>query len=179
MDADDICMPRRIERQLAFMEKNLDADVCGTYIEEFGDGINYSKVVKYPLTHGKMLIFFKKRVPIAHVSSFFRISYFEKAGLYRVNGHFNNGDTLMWMDGFTSGCRFANIDYVGVKVRVSQDFFGRRGGWKKTVADFKNRLTVNKKLNFGPMAYLYAFAVAFVNMMPPVMKKYAYKHLRQ
>ena len=179
MDADDISMPERLKKQLDCMNENPSIDVCGTYIEEFGDGIEYAKVVSYPLTHNAMLGFFKKRVPIAHVSAFFRRSYFKKAGLYEVEGHFNNGDTLMWMKGFASGCRFANIDYVGVKVRVSQDFFGRRGGWKKTVADFKNRLTVNKKLNFGPVAYLYAFAVAFVNMMPPVMKKYAYKHLRQ
>jgi len=178
MDADDVSMPERLERQLNFMNKNPDIDVCGTYIEEFGDGIEYAKVVTYPLTHNIMLNFFKKRVPIAHVSAFFRGSYFKKAGLYKVEGHFNNGDTLMWMKGFSSGCRFANIKYIGVKVRVSQDFFGRRGGWKKTVSDFKNRLTVNKELNFGFSAYFYAVAVAVVNMMPATLKKYAYKYLR-
>ena len=178
MDADDISMPGRLERQLSFMNKNLDIDVCGTYIEEFGDGIEYVKVVTYPLSHDAMLGFFKKRVPIAHVSAFFRRRYFEKAGVYEVKGHFNNGDTLMWMKGFASGCRFANIEYIGVRVRVSQDFFGRRGGWKKTVSDFKNRLMVNKELHFGLSAYFYAVAVASVNMMPPIMKKYAYKYLR-
>jgi len=178
MDADDVSMSERLERQLDFMNENLDIDVCGTYIEEFSDSIEYAKVVTYPLTHNAMLGFFKKRVPIAHVSAFFRWRYFEKAGLYDVEGHFNNGDTLMWMKGFSSGCRFANIGYIGVKVRVSQDFFGRRGGWNKTVSDFKNRLTVNKKLNFGLLAYFYAVAVATVNMMPPALKKYAYKYLR-
>lgn len=179
MDADDISMPERLERQLDFMNENLNIDVCGTYIEEFGDGIDYAKVVTYPLTHKDMLSFFKKRVPIAHVSAFFRRRFFEKAGLYEVGGHFNNGDTLMWMSGFTSGCRFANIEYIGVNVRVSQDFFGRRGGWKKTVSDFKNRMIVNKNLHYGFSAYYYAVAVAIVNMLPPTLKKYAYKYLRQ
>jgi glycosyltransferase involved in cell wall biosynthesis len=179
MDADDVSMPERLERQLDFMNENLDIDVCGTYIEEFGDDIEYTKVVTYPLTHNAMLGFFKKRVPIAHVSAFFRRRFFEKAGLYEVDGHFNNGDTLMWMKGFASGCRFANIGFIGVKVRVSQDFFGRRGGWKKTVSDFKNRMTVNKNLHYGFSAYFYAVAVASVNMMPSTLKKYAYKYLRQ
>jgi hypothetical protein len=161
------------------MDNNSYIDVCGTYIEEFGDGIQYNKVVTYPLNHNSMLNFFKKRVPIAHVSAFFRRSYFEKAGLYEVDGHINNGDTLMWMNGFASGCWFANIDYIGIKVRVSKDFFGRRGGWKKVASDFNNRLTVNKKLNFGISAYYYAFAVALVNLLPSTMKKYAYKYLRQ
>ena len=179
MDADDVSMPERLERQLDFMNKHSDIDVCGTYIKEFGDGIEYAKVVTYPLTHNTMLSFFKNRVPLAHVSAFFRRRFFEKAGLYEVGGHFNNDDTLMWMKGFASGCRFANIEYIGVKVRVSQDFFGRRGGWKKTVSDFKNRMTVNKNLHYGFSAYFYAVAVASVNMMSPTMKKYAYKYLRQ
>jgi hypothetical protein len=161
------------------MNKHSDIDVCGTYIKEFGDGIEYAKVVTYPLTHNTMLSFFKKRVPLAHVSAFFRRRFFEKAGLYEVGGHFNNEDTLMWMKGFASGCRFANIEYIGVKVRVSQDFFGRRGGWKKTASDFKNRMTVNKNLHYGFSAYFYAVAVASVNIMSPTMKKYAYKYLRQ
>ena len=179
MDADDVSMPERFEKQLDFMNENLNIDVCGTYIEEFGDKIEYAKVVTYPLTHKDMLVFFKKRVPIAHVSAFFRRSFFEKSGLYEVKGHLNNGDTLMWMKGFANECWFANIDYIGVKVRVSPDFFGRRGGWKKTLSDFNNRLTVNKKLNFGLSAYFYAFAVAIVNMLPFTLKKYAYKYLRQ
>ncbi len=179
MDADDISMPQRIENQLKFMEHNKEIDVCGTFIKEFGDNIDYSKVVTYPLTHIEMFDFFKKRVPLANVTSMFRRSFFQKAGLYEVNGHLNNEDTLMWMKGFMSGCQFANIDYVGVKVRVSKDFFGRRGGWEKTVSDFKNRMTVNKTLNFGPLSYFYALAVAFLNIMPSTLKKYAYKHLRQ
>jgi glycosyltransferase involved in cell wall biosynthesis len=179
MDADDISTPERLEKQLDFMNHNSDIDVCGTYIEEFGDGIVYNKLVKYPLNHKDMMSFFKKRVPIAHVSAFFRRSYFAKAGLYEVSGHFNNGDTLMWMKGFATGCRFANLDYVGVKVRVSKDFFYRRGGRNKTWSDFKNRITVNKVLQFGFISYFYAVAVAVVNIMPPLIKKYAYKYLRQ
>ncbi len=179
MDADDISMPERLEKQLDFMSHNSNIDVCGTYIEEFGDGIVYNKVVKYPLNHKDMMSFFKKRVPIAHVSAFFKSSYFGKAGLYEVSGHFNNGDTLMWMKGFATGCRFANLDYVGVKVRVSKDFFYRRGGRNKTWSDFKNRITVNKVLQFGFISYFYAVAVAVVNIMPPLIKKYAYKYLRQ
>ena len=63
-------------------------------------------------------------------------------------------------------------------MRVSQDFFGRRGGWQKATDDFKNRMMVNQNLHYGFSAYFYSFAVAIVNMMPSIMKKYAYKYLR-
>ena len=178
MDADDIAVSDRLERQLSFMESHPEVDVCGTFIEEFGEDINYIKLVKYPLSHQAMLRFFQKRVPIAHVSAFFRCSYFKKAGLYETQGHWNNGDTLMWMKGFAANCQFANIDYIGVKVRVNQDFFSRRGGLKKAWSDFKNRLTVNHTLGFGPLAYGYACSTFVVNLLPSTMKKYAYKYLR-
>ena len=122
MDSDDISLANRIEKQFSFMEKNKYIDVCGTYIEEFGDGIDYNKVVTYPTTHSEMFAFFKKRVPLANVTSLFRVSFFHKAGLYEIEGHINNEDTLMWMKGFMNDCKFANIDYIGVKVRVSRDF---------------------------------------------------------
>ena len=179
MDADDISNPERIERQLSFMESNSSIDVCGTNIQEFGDGFNYKKIVSYPLNHEDMFNFFNKRVPLAHVSAFFRRSYFHKAGFYKVDGHLNNGDTLIWMNGFMNGCNFANIDIIGVKVRVSSSFFDRRGGWKKTTADFKNRMLVNKNLDYGFMSYLYAIFGACINLSPSIFKKYAYKYLRK
>ena len=123
--------------------------------------------------------FFNKRVPLAHVSAFFRRSYFVKAGLYKLDGHLNNGDTLMWMSGFMNECNFANVDIIGVRVRVSSDFFNRRGGWKKTSADFKNRMLVNKNLNYGFFAYIYAVFGAGINLLPSVFKKYAYLYLRK
>lgn len=178
MDADDIATNFRIEKQLNFMKKNLAIDVCGTYIEEFGDGFDYTKTITYPLNHDDMFNFFNKRVPLAHVSALFRRSYFVKAGLYEVDGHLNNGDTLMWMSGFMNGCNFANIDIIGVKVRVSRGFFNRRGGWKKTKADFKNRILVIKNLNYGTASYFYAFVGAVINLLPSLIKKYAYKYLR-
>jgi hypothetical protein len=179
MDADDISKPNRIEKQLIFMENNPLIDVCGTYIQEFGDGFIYKKIVTYPLNHKDMFNFFKKRVPIAHVSSFFRRSYFVKAGLYKVDGHLNNGDTLMWMNGFMNGCNFANLDFIGVKVRITRSFFNRRGGWKKTLADFNNRMLVNKNLHYGLMSYIYAIFGAVINILPARVKKYAYIYLRK
>jgi hypothetical protein len=50
---------------------------------------------------------------------------------------------------------------------------------KKTVLYFKNRLEVNKTLNFGFLAYFFAASVDTVNMIPPTPKKYAYRYLRQ
>jgi glycosyltransferase involved in cell wall biosynthesis len=178
MDADDISRPERVKKQIDFLETNKNIDIVGTYIEEFGDGIEYNKVVKYPLTHNDMFKFFQKRVPVAHVSVVFRDSFFKKAGFYPTSGHINNGDTLMWLQGFKNGCQFANLDFVGVRVRVNSGFFGRRTGLDKAMSDFKDRLKVIKSLNYPRKAYLYAFATFIVNLLPPILKKLAYQYAR-
>jgi len=178
MDSDDIMKKDRIKLQYEFLENNPDIDVVGTHIEEFGDDINYFKVVKYPLHHEQMFKFFSKRVPVANVTTFFRRSFFEKAGLYPESGHITNEDTLMWLKGFKNGCIFANIDYIGVRVRVNRDFFNRRRKFKKVWYDFKNRLQVNKELNYGIDSYFYAIVMLIINILPPSLKKIAYKFLR-
>jgi glycosyltransferase involved in cell wall biosynthesis len=45
MDADDICMPNRFERQVAFIEET-GCDICGSWFIEFGQGI--PRTVRWP-----------------------------------------------------------------------------------------------------------------------------------
>ena len=47
MDSDDISLSNRFEEQVAFMEKNPDIDVCGTFFRTIGGRVNLSKV--YPI----------------------------------------------------------------------------------------------------------------------------------
>jgi GT2 family glycosyltransferase len=177
MDSDDIMMPERLALQYDYMEKNPMIDVVGGAIEEFGETINYHKIVQYPLTHDAMFDLFAKRVPVANVTTFFRQTFFEKAGLYPTQSP-TNEDTLMWMQGFANGCRFANVPDVVVRVRVSSDFFGRRGGFSKAWSDFEDRLQVIRTLGYNITAYGYAVAVLGVNLAPPWLKKILYSRLR-
>ncbi len=177
MDADDIMVSNRIELQYNFMQKNREIDVVGGYIEEFGDNFEYNKIVKYPLSQDEMFSFFSKRVPIANVTTFFRRSFFEKAGLYPTSSP-TNEDTLLWMNGFSTGCHFANIPKVLVRVRVNEAFFKRRGGVSKAWNDFKDRVQVIKKLGYNKRSYFYALALFMVNISPSKIKQFLYKRLR-
>lgn len=177
MDADDICMAKRIELQYLFMEDNKHIDVVGSYIEEFNEHDNYRKIVTYPLYNDEMFDFFKKRVPLAHVSAFFRKSFFEKAGSYPTTSP-TNEDTLLWMNGFKNGCIFANIPEVLVKVRVSKSFFNRRGGFHKALSDLRDRILVIKTLGYNISSYFYAGALFCVNIAPIKIKQFLYKRLR-
>jgi hypothetical protein len=177
MDGDDVSVPARFEKQIAFLQTHPDIDVVGGAIEEFSDEMAYHKIVRYPHEHDAMRAMFAKRVPLAHVTAMFRERFFEKAGHYPTQSP-TNEDTLMWMEGFAHGCRFANVPDVMVRVRVGRAFFGRRGGLRKAWSDFKDRLRVIRTLGYNITAYGYAVAMLAINLSPPWLKKILYTRLR-
>ena len=84
MDADDICLSNRFEKQIIYMNNHKNIDICGGHIEEMDENKKSIGVIRYPLSHDEMKCFFGKRNPLAHMSVIFRKSYFHKAGLYPV-----------------------------------------------------------------------------------------------
>ena len=56
MDADDISLPTRLQKQFDFMESHLDCGICGSWIKYFG---SKDSVCQYPELHAHMFLFFK------------------------------------------------------------------------------------------------------------------------
>lgn len=167
MDADDISPQERVERLVCFMETHPDIDVAGSYIVEFTDesSINSGKTVAYPLEHNEMISCFLRRNPLAHASAIFRRTFFEKAGRYPLFS-VRNEDTLLWLNGFKAGCRFANLPESLYYVRHDTGSAGRRVGFRKSFSDFVDRLRVLVDLHGGPFDYCAAFAMLFLQNMP-------------
>lgn len=179
MDTDDISSPQRFEKQIAFLEKNKKIDVLGTYIKEIDEkGKEIKPLVEYPLEHKELYLFFKKRDPIAHPTAMFRNSFFEKAGNYRSDLYLAE-DTVLWYHGFLNKCKFANINYIGLKYRRTQDFYIRRADKRKTMQLLRYRLDIiNKNLKYGFIADFYAFVYFCMSLAPSFIKKIMYKVFR-
>ncbi len=179
MDTDDISTPQRFEKQMEFLDNNSDIDVVGSYICEIDEKENMVKdVVKFPLTHDELYTFFSKRDPLAHPTTMFRKSFFEKVGNYRTDLHLAE-DTLLWYDGFLNGCKFANIDYIGLKFRRTEDFYSRRADIQKSIGLLKYRLfNINRKLNYGVKADLFAITYFGLSISPSFIKKLLYNTFR-
>lgn len=179
MDADDISIHNRLEKQLCFLIQNPNVDVVGGAIEEIDEfGKSRNKVIHYPDTHEDCYHFFAKRDPLAHPSVMFRRNYFIKAGLY--NEKFKtNQDTELWYQGFLNDCVFANISDIVLKYRINNSFFNnRRNGWSRAINFFKIRLIINKNLKYGFHGIFYALVMFFITISPPSVKKLCYKYLR-
>jgi glycosyltransferase involved in cell wall biosynthesis len=177
MDADDISMPSRLEKQVAYLIAHPDVDCIGTWaIEIKSDGSEFYKK-QMPVTHDECWKRFMIRDCMIHPTVMFRRSFIEKAGLYDLNTYFGE-DTMMWANGFANGCKFANLPEFLFKFRLNDDFFNRRRGWKHAKAILTLRWKVNKMLNYPPKAYLYAIAYAIAKMMPKGILKIIYRKVR-
>ena len=177
MDSDDISITERLEKQMTFLNKNKDVDCVGTWaveINAIGEEYFFKKM---PVTHEECYDLFKKRDCLIHPTVAFRKSYFDKAGLYPENTYFGE-DTMMWANGFASGCQFANIPEYLFKFRLDDNFFERRKGWKHAKSIFTLRCKVNKLLNFPFTSTLYAILYAVAKLMPKYILNLLYKVLR-
>jgi len=176
MDADDIALRNRFEKQMAYLEQHPDVDVVGGAIEEIdGDDELRGKHVEYPLTHCECSKFFRYRDPLAHPAVMFRASYFEKVSRGYRKEYRKNQDTMLWFDGFMNGCVFANLPDTVLHFRVNDDFYKRRNGWKRARQMLRDRWKMNKALHYDLSANLFAVAMFCMTISPSWVKKFLYK----
>lgn len=181
VDTDDINLPHRFETQIKFLNNNYNVDVVGSFISEINEENEVIKdVVTYPISHNECLDFFKKRDPLAHPAVMFRKSFFIKAGFYSEKHvyPYNYEDTILWYNGFKYGCVFANIPEVLLQFRRSEDFYLRRGGYKKSFNFLIDRLRITSDLKLGKLSKLYALAYFCLAISPPFVKRILYTKLR-
>ena len=160
MDADDICVPTRLQSQYDFLQQHPEVDVVGGQIEEIDGGDNKNgKIVQYPLTHDECRKFFR---------------YFDKVKVYRPE-YRKNQDTMLWYDGFLNGCVFANLPETVLYFRVAIDFYSRRNGWKRAKQMMIDRMKMNKALGYDISANIFAFCMFCMTISPTLIKKFLYR----
>lgn len=114
IDADDIALPNRFEKQVEFLENNPDYGLIGSYAQEFGDSIN---VVKYAVEDEDIRYAFLTHNPFIHSSVMFRSSLFNEYELQYNKKWLHVEDYDLWIRllNFTKG---KNLPEILVKYRV-------------------------------------------------------------
>ena len=87
-------------------------------------------------------------------------------------------DTLLWANMFMNGAKAMNIDDFLVNVRVGEDMFQRRGGFKYYKKYKQGRKKVYQTGFIGWWDYKYTLIVQFiVAMMPNKLRAFVFKKL--
>lgn len=125
MDADDIALPDRFEKQLAYLTAHPETDVLGGQIEEFSD-TGKQGVRRVKTDDGRIKKDMKKRCPMNQMTVVLKKSSVERVGGY-MSLHCNE-DYYLWARMAKDGRVFANLPDVLCCVRVGEGTYKRRGG---------------------------------------------------
>lgn len=157
MDADDISVPDRFEKQLALFAKDPKLSAVGGQIAEFQstpDQITGYRTV--PQIHGEICREMKKRCPMNQVTVMLQKADVLQAGGYR--SWYCNEDYYLWLRMYLAGMRFANTGEVLVRVRAGNGMYRRRGGWRYFISEAKLQLFMLGNGIIGPGTWLWNVA---------------------
>ncbi len=154
MDADDISLPRRFQRQVAFMDRNPETGVCGTYAIAFqGNQITRWKKTCEPAEVKANLLF---GCPLAHPSVIMRTQFLNKHNL-RYNEEIGfSEDWDLWL---RAGRCFpiANIPEYLLRYRIHGGSVSSRNLEPQQKVDrmLSRRLLEELELAEHPMAHIH------------------------
>jgi len=120
MDADDVSLPERIEKQLLFLEKNTEYDLVGCqYIMRDNNCQLYSRKLTIPSEKVLPL-----DVPFAHPTILIRSSSMKKLNGYLVSKHTRRCEDLeMWYRFFSLEMKGYNLpEYLYLKKQDKSDY---------------------------------------------------------
>jgi hypothetical protein len=178
MDADDVSVPNRFEKQIAFLKLNPDIDVVGSWVGEFSK--SPEEVISLratPVLPEDVRRYARFRNPVNHPSVMLK-----KKALHAVGGYLSFPgfeDYYLWARLLMRGHKIANIPEVLVKQRISCQFFNRRGGWTYAMQELSLQREllrmgfINRRVYFVNIVFRIS-----VRFMPQSARRRIYKGLR-
>jgi glycosyltransferase involved in cell wall biosynthesis len=128
MDADDIALPSRLEKQIAFMNTDSDIGVCGAQIAYFGKDTSISN---FPLEHNELKAKLVFAPGINHPTAFIRTSVIKKNKLQFDAKYLVIEDYEFWIR-FSKFGKMANLPEVLLKYRwEGQNITAKNWSWRE------------------------------------------------
>lgn len=116
MDADDISLPRRFEKQISHMQ-DLELDICGGHSLLIDSDGKINGIGIMPRSHDLCGLSMTFMIYSAHSSVIIRKSFLTHYSLkYKEKGFFEDFD--MWTRMFSAGAKFGNVDDIVIRYRV-------------------------------------------------------------
>lgn len=160
MDADDIALSDRFEKQLNAFEENPKLDVLGGWVQEispYDDKHSLLRIV--PQQHSDIVSFAKYRNPINNMTVMFKRDSVLAAGNFE--GMQNFADYWLWVRMLNSGSIFGNLAEVLVRARAAEDMIDRRSGIKYAISEIRFYIRCNK---IGYFSAIHALAVVLTRV---------------
>lgn len=180
MDADDISLPQRCEKELQLFIKNEKLVLCGTNIDEFyDDPENVHTVRKVPSNYEAIRKFIRRRQPFNHPTVMFKKSEVIRCGGYGVLKRKQDYDLFSRM--INMGCYALNVDESLLKFRADGDNYKRRKSLSYVRSSIKvGMLNYKRKYcSFLDLMYIVCGQIALLLMPLKIMTVVSDRMLRE
>lgn len=176
MDSDDISVYDRFEKQLNAFEQHPDITVIGGLINEFvkeTTNVVGSRLV--PENDKDIKEYLKSRCPMNLVTVMMRKSHVQKVGGY-IDWYCEE-DYYLWIRLALAGYKFYNIQDNLVDVRVGEEMYQRRGGWRYFKSEAKLQHYMLKHGIINIVRYMYNVLIRFAVqvIMPNSLRGWVFK----
>ena len=178
MDSDDVSLPNRFEKQVAFMEDNPDIAASSAVLEEWDETLSKCIGVRtLPLEPEKIIKFAKYRNPLNHPLAIFYKSIVLSVGGYPV--YKTSQDYALWSLLLIRGYKLANLPDTLHKHRGGNELMNRRD-----YEYFKGELKIleyQHAISFlDNYEYLRNIAFRFFIRVPPrFIRRSLYRYLKK
>lgn len=174
MDADDISVDMRLERQIDYLSAHQIVGVLGTALTEINEAGDRVGARVMPASHKQILRVLPRRCSLNHPTVAFRYDIFRKGFRYDAS-LMNTQDYFLWIKLAQEGFVFRNLKDRLLDFRRVNDFYKRRG-LSKSLNEFRARLYAMRALERLTLWNLfYACGVLATRLMPAKVVKLAYK----
>ncbi|MDH0718593.1 glycosyltransferase [Acinetobacter junii] len=184
VDTDDICVPERFYKQIAFLNENLNISIVGGQIFEFIEDIsNPTGMRSVPLLHKELKAYAKKQSPFNNMTIAYRKAHILDAGGYQH--HLWMEDYNLFLRVIAKGYQVQNLPDVLVYARIDNGMHGRRKGFQyikseKQLLDLKKQLKLQNPV-YANMLFLIrsAFRLLPANMLGKIYNTFLRKDIKK
>jgi glycosyltransferase involved in cell wall biosynthesis len=177
MDADDISMPERFEKQRDCLIEKPEITVLGCWSEEIDEFGNHLAFLKLPADHKSLTRRYFTRSPFVHPSVMFNRKLVEIAGKYPTDTYLME-DNVLWGRALKAGLLFSNIQGCLLKYRLDKNFFNRKSGFRYGSEYIFTRLKIANTCNFGPFFQAISILIGLAKMLPASILRPIYQVTR-
>ena len=141
MDADDISLPNRFEKQIRLME-NKNLDICGSHFLLIDKQNNIQGLNLTPINHNMCVLSLASKVPFAHPSVMIRKEFLLKNNLLYGQSEYKIAEDFdLWMRMYEKDAKFGNVNDILFRYRIVNNSLSKINN-KGIIKDTKSMLNI-------------------------------------